>query len=152
MALFHQCPTVGPTYRLNSKDLRKYLIPGTRCCCPQKKRKKNQLLASRLTQKWVPQKNRENKIIFAPAPLFARMPESRESLPHCLLSPSSVSHAPFCTLLCFHRMMYPGLSQVLKYCVTHRSGIWLLMCPKADKGASLGRGYLNVVADVPQCR
>ena len=28
-------------YRLNSKDLRKYLIPGTRCCCPQKKTKNN---------------------------------------------------------------------------------------------------------------
>ena len=39
-------------------------------------------------------KNSKNKIIFAPAPLFARMPESRESLPHCLLSPSSVSHSP----------------------------------------------------------
>ena len=25
-----------------------------------------------------------------------------------------------------------------------RSWNWLLMCPKADKGASLGRGYLNV--------
>ena len=54
-------------------------------------------------------KNRKNKIIFAPAPLFTRMPKSRESLPHCLLSPSSVSHAPFRTLLCFQRMMYPGL-------------------------------------------
>ena len=36
---------------------------------------------------------------------------------------------------------------MLKYRATHGSGIWLLMCPKANKGASLGRGYLNVVAD-----
>ena len=26
----------------------------------------------------------------------------------------------------------------------------MLMCPKADKGASLGTGYLNVAVDVPQ--
>ena len=30
----------GNSYRANSKDLRKYLIPGTRCGCPQKKTQK----------------------------------------------------------------------------------------------------------------
>ena len=41
---------------------------------------------------------------------------------HLLLNPlSSLSHAPFCTLLCFQRMMNHAL-----------------MCPKADKGASSG--------------
>ena len=78
--------------------------------CPQKKNaKKINYWLHALRKNGFPKKNRKNKIIFAPAPLFARMLESRESLPHCLLSPSSVSHAPFCTLLCFQRMMYPGL-------------------------------------------
>ena len=27
-------------YHTNSKDLGKYLIPGTRCCCPRKKKRK----------------------------------------------------------------------------------------------------------------
>ena len=31
-------------YRLNSKDLRKCLIPGTRCCCPQKKNAKKLII------------------------------------------------------------------------------------------------------------
>ena len=46
---------------------------------------------------------------------------------HSLLTPpSSLSHAPFCTLLCFQRMM------------NHT-----LMCPKAHKGASSGHLYLG---------
>ena len=48
-------------YRTNPTDLRKCLIPGTRCCCPPKKNAKN-FLASCPTQKWVPQKIRKNKL------------------------------------------------------------------------------------------
>ena len=40
------------TYRRNPKDLEIYLIPCTRCRCPQKKRN---FSASCITQKWVPQ-------------------------------------------------------------------------------------------------
>ena len=32
------------TYRVNLKDLRKYLIPGTGCCCPQEKKVKGKQL------------------------------------------------------------------------------------------------------------
>ena len=89
-------------------------------------------------------KNRKNKIFFAPAPLFARMLESQEG---CCVCPTaccpppfpSVSHAPFWTLLCFQRMMNPGPHIRASRIVTILDiSMWMLMCPKADKGASSG--------------
>ena len=44
--------------------------------------------------------------------------------------PPSVSHAPFCSFICFQRMMTEGPG-------IRASGIVrMLMCPKAEKGAS----------------
>ena len=97
--------------RTNPKDLRKYLIPGTRCCCPQKKiSAKNELIFGVMLYAKTGSEKKIAKInFFLPLPPFLQwIPESRESLPHCLLPPSSVSHAPFCTLLCFQRMMNQG--------------------------------------------
>ena len=54
--------------------------------------------------------------------------------------PPSVSHAPFCTLLCFQRMINQGPRIRASRIVTILDiSIWMLMCPKADKGASSGR-------------
>ena len=52
------------------------------------------------------------------------------------LPPPSVSHAPFCTLLCFPRTMNQGphIRAILAI------SIRMLLCPKADKGA--GSGHL----------
>ena len=62
-------------------------------------------------------------------------------LPHSLLPPPPppVSHAPFCTLLCFQRMMNQGPRTRASRIVTILDiSIWMLTCPKADKGAGLG--------------
>ena len=63
----------------------------------------------------------------------------------CLLPrplPPSVSHAPFCTLLCFQRMMNqgPGIRASGIVTIIHIS-IRMLMCPKAGNGASLMHHY-----------
>ena len=60
-------------YRPNPKDLKKYLIPSTGCCCPQKKNKSQKKInfwRHALHKNGFHKKNRKNKIIFAPCPPF----------------------------------------------------------------------------------
>ena len=57
-------------YRANPKDLRKYLIPVTGCCCQQKKKISGVRRYARMGS--AKNKNRKNKIFFAPAPPFCK--------------------------------------------------------------------------------
>ena len=68
----------APIYRANPRYLRKISILGTGCCCPKKKSKKNfNFWHHALRKNRFRNKNRQNKLYFAPTPLFARMPDRR---------------------------------------------------------------------------
>ena len=78
---------------------------------------------------------------------FARMPEWRESLPHYVLSPTSLSRSPLLHLGLLSENDASGIDTSVRMV-----GFWLLICLKLDKGASSGRGYFNVAIDVPKSR
>ena len=100
-------------YRANIKDLRKYLIPGTGCCCPQNKTQKNiNFWRHALCKNGFRNKKRKNYFLLLPPPFLEECQNRGMDAvfaPRLVAPPPlSVFHAPFCTLLCFQRMMNQG--------------------------------------------
>ena len=83
---------------------------------------------------------RSQKIFFAPAPPLLQKCQNRGNdavFVPLRGAPPSVSHAPFCTLLCFQRMMNHGPCIRASKSVTILDiSIEMLMCRKSEKRAS----------------
>ena len=135
----------GVEYRPNPKDLKKYSIPGTGCCCPRKKNAEKLLIFGVMRYAKMGSAKKIAKMkYFLPLPPFLQewQNRGRDALFAPLLVPPplpSVSHAPFCTLLCFQRMMNQGpCIRASRIATILDISIRMLMCPKVDKGASSG--------------
>ena len=123
----------------NCKDLRKYLIPSTGCCCPQKKLKRKKILFFGVMPyaKMGSAKKRAKINHFFPYPPFcknARIAGWMLCLPHCLLPPP-----PF-------RVSCPILHLAL-LSENDESGTTYLGIQDCHN-----IGYFNPDADVPQSR